>query len=420
MINQIINDEIRHLRTDRYNNLELYDASYLKNPEHPATAFIFSQMMKCDPTCGAILNISSGLFYKVVQSYINGVWELKCDWVEIDEVEFVKHLTVNWVVWLEKSVRDELEDFEVIPSDEIYWENDIPTRIFEFQIWDDVIGQYDYYLIKKQYFIGYNETKLYHLNGKNSVDGKLIELDSLNDDTKVLDRKMSLFTDREETGMSTLSISIVEIVPIFDIIKSLVYAIERKIVMTNNESILFTPSKMVFKTGNTKKLSKKEIEENVYFLKPEDSVEYIKKENQYLALNWDFIEQELKLISANSDIPLDDLWFELSSSLWEDAQKIRRTNYENRIQGIRDIIQSTIKSLTDEELIFEWQPIGFTDKTQQLEDIKLAIEAGLMTRVKWISQYYDICEEEAQLILNDINNEVTQANENNAEEVLWD
>ena len=409
---EVINSDIRCLREERYNNLELYDNTYLKNVLHPHTSFLHSKMFECDPNHAGILSISSGLFNKIVQSYINGVGNVWVDF-DFDNVEFIKHITANWIVWVELVSRPDAEDeYEIIPSDEIFYENDTPTRIFEFQIWDEKFSRYDYYMLKKHYYIGYNENNLYKLDGKNSTHATKLSLDTL-DESSIIGQKMSNFLEREDTGMDKLSIHITEQIAMYDIVKSLIFAIERKIIASDNEAIMFIKEKLLLKGFG--KMKDADIDSRVWFTNAVASAEYISKQNPYVLESWELIENQTKLVSSNTDIPLDDLGFEISSWLGAESQKARRTNYENRITGIRNLIKKSLEYF-EEDIIITYAEIGYVDKMQELETIKLGLETGVMTLQDAIADYWDISAEEAELLLNG-RDEVVETTQDNASEV---
>lgn len=409
---EVINSDIRCLREERYNNLELYDNTYLKSPSHPHTSFIHSKMMECDSSYAGILSISSGLFNKIVQSYINWVGEIGVEF-DFDSNEFIKNITVNGVVWVELVARQDMDDeYEIIPSDEIFYENDTPTRIFEFQIWDEKFSRYDYYMMKKHYYIGYNENTLYKLDGKNSTHATKLSLDTL-DETTLIGQKMANFIEREDTGMDKLSIYIIEEIAIYDIVKYLIYAIERKIIASDNEAIMFIKEKLLLKGFG--KMKDSEIERRVWFANAEASAEYISKKNPYVLESWELIEKQMRLVASNTDIPLDDLGFELAGSLGSDAQKARRTNYENKITYFRNLMKQALEYF-NEDIIITWDEIGYIDKLQELETIKLWLETGVMSLEDAMMEYWDVSREEAQLLLN-WRNEMIETTQDNAEEV---
>ena len=409
---EIINSDIRCEREERYDNLALYDNSYLKQPDHPHTAFIHSKLMECDPRCAGILSISSGIFNKVVQSYINGVGEVKTDQADIDEVEFVKHLTVNGVVGVQKYMRDDEEMFEVVPSDEIFYENDTPIRVFEFQIWDSMRGVYDYYTLKTYYFVWENQNKLYKMDGKNSAYWRELDLDTLWTET-ILWKKMEAFSNIELTGLDTLSIYIIEELSIYDVIKSLIFAIERKMISTDNEMILFIKEKLLLKGFKT--MSDKEQDSRIWYQNAEASAEYISKNNPYVMQSWEVIEKQLKMVSSNTSIPLDDFWFEISSWIGSDSQKARRTDYENRVWKFRYRIQEALEYFLWEVTI-TWDDIGYTNKKEELETLEIGINNGIISLEEAVAQYYDISKEEALLLLSE-RNELTVQTQSDEQEV---
>jgi len=70
---EIIKPSILAEMEKRSENINLRTGKYIYDEKNVNTSFIMGKFMDCDIKCGSTLNISSGIFKSVSDSYKNGV-----------------------------------------------------------------------------------------------------------------------------------------------------------------------------------------------------------------------------------------------------------------------------------------------------------------------------------------------------------
>ena len=180
------------MRARDFNN-SLIDGSYLHDESNRYTRFIIENLMGKDPECWDILNISSGIWKVVVDSYVAGVGEMKSD-IAVNTSQIMRDMVTNGISAMEIISDGTNKTAQIIPSDEFFIIDGIPTRLRYIKIKTDIDKpeeNYKYYLFRKRYFIGYNTNDLFEVNKGGDIHGKQIPLDTIADTAQ--------FQEREET-----------------------------------------------------------------------------------------------------------------------------------------------------------------------------------------------------------------------------
>ena len=395
---EIIKPSILSNIEKRYENIELKTGQYIYDEDNINTNFILGKFMDCDPKSGKTLNISSGIFKSVADSYKNGVGNPKTDEI-FDTVDWWKvtdDYTANGMIILELTS----DGVYYVPSDEFHIvedsAGDILTRFRYIKTAEN--GKDSYYLFKKEYKAGFNYNYLYKVQSDTALTGTKVELSSISDTAG--------FQDVETTGLSVPSIFYVEDDSTYDSIKSLVYAIERKMVAIDNEMIQFIKTRMLAKNLSIKA---EDMDNEIWFSNSSDSsIDIIKKENPHVALALNVIERQIEQISSITQVPTDDLGIQRTSSVGADAQTIRRSSYVKKIQYIRTLIEDVIWSIWEansKEYTILWDSILEVDKLKTLDIIEKGKAQRVISELESIKMFWDVSDEKALLILNTINNE---------------
>ena len=195
------------------------------------------------------------------------------------------------------------------------------------------------------------------------------------------------------------------------LIESLVYAVEKKLVVLNNEELQFVKTKLLVTNAQ---LNEDDLDSDVWFGKDEtSSIQYIQNENNNIDKVLETIDFEMRLISGITKIPVSDFGLiDNGTGTGEKAQIIKRSAYINKIKEIRDVIEDIIRYF-DEKVFIDWRDVTAEDRMTTLDVVEKAMTLGLMDKKKALQSFYGLNEQEADEFDNTITDDTTadQVNE---------
>lgn len=237
----------------------------------------------------------------------------------------------------------------IIPAQEFYVINGVPTRI-QFFIHNDNGIEHKYTLIK-EFGIGNNSNTLYLKDG---IGYKQVLLESI-PETEDLQ-------ELEDTFMTTYSVAWREYDSIFESVRSLEAAIQRKMIAVDNDIIKFVNTKYLAKgiknvvTKREGLLVNKLDDDDIIIGEIDASIDIIERTNEKTREAWDVIRDQVRFISAIVKMWPEDFGLQVTgSNIWVDAQAIRNAKFVNIIEDFREDYEALIKEL--------WLSVNFTWKS---------------------------------------------------------
>jgi hypothetical protein len=138
-------------------------------------------------------------------------------------------------------------------------------------------------------------------------------------------------------------------------------------------------------------------------------LEIVKNTNQLLVDSLDFIDKQIRQISAITTIPLFAFWMKQES--WQDSgtSKIKSAGiFYKKIEKYRDFISQwfeyfwEIFSVQEEKRILKWNAITTTDPKEIIENEDKKLSNGTTSRKRAIMKQEWIDEAQAEIILQEI------------------
>ena len=361
------------------------------------------------------LNVWSWLFTATTNTISTYVWQ------PVIDVEFpIKNLTEDFLTLWYACMTLERVDWQLTPvyqPAEKYFNRDWIDYILRiYQKIEDYKTHY-YYLITS--FNGWIiENHLYETALAWVYDLQEVELDTIQE-TANLDPIIKTWLEKcffkiQEDELEQHPLSMI------DKIKSIVYSIDRKILMMdlqflqNVESFILLkwiqlPTKLFDKYNDNWKISFQDLWRIVQG-DEWSSIEFINNENQLIDRAMSHNNTQLRQISSITTIPMDFLgWLWTAWAVWEWSRLLLHWAFNKTIQSIRDLFDKTLMEvlrvarITDQ---YQWDDVMSRDRKDIIEEIKIARETWLLSRYNAIKRYNDYSDEETveelRLLENDL------------------
>lgn len=375
-----------------------------------------------------ILNVWSWLFTAISQTLSYYVWNPKFN-LEFPTKKLVEDFTCLWFACFGLERIDWELNYTYLPADSYYKENWIDYIIRAYSYQTTLLSSEYYYLITS-----YNgwiiENKLYKSFGWNITnDLKEVWLDSI-EETKELE---SIVDTGLEKCFFLIKEDELEENPISEIdkVKSLIYSIDRKIVMfdtqflQNVESFVLLkwitlPSALIELYNTNWSLNFSDLWR--YLTTEQDgAIEFINNENALLDKAVAYEKTQTEKISALTSIPLDFLWWTWTAgAIGEWSRELLHGAFIKKIESIRNlfdkyIMQSLVIIWEDiwEDITYSWSDVFSKNTKDLIDELSIALQNGLISKKTALKRYLDYSDDEIQLELLEIEKENLLNNQNN-------
>lgn len=375
-----------------------------------------------------LLNVWSWLFTAISQTLAYYVWNPTMNKF-FPTKKLVEDYVSLWFAcfWLER--KNWTLEYTYLPADSYYKENwiDYIIRAFTYQKsllskkFYYLITSYEWWIIKNELFESYSWTM--------TTDLKQVPLDTI-EDTKNLQEiidtglEKCFFLIKEDLLEENTTSEI-------DKVKSIVYSIDRKIVMfdtqflQNMESFVLLkwinlPTALINLYNENKKLSFSDLWR--YITTEQDwSIEFINNQNNLLDTAIEYEKRQTEKISSLTSIPLDFLWWTgTAGAIWEGSRQLLHWAFIKKIKSIRDLFDITIteslwvisKEENSDVLMYSWSDVFSKSSTDLIDELSVALENWLISKKTALQKYLDYSDEEVDNEFLQIQNENLQLTNN--------
>ena len=391
-----------------------------------------------------LMNVGSGLFSAVSNVIKSYVASPTIDF-DIDMDKYVADYLSLWFATIGLERKDGKLETVYLPAQN-YWNDNWVHKILRLYVSDDpsASGQWytaKYYTLVQEYWVWYIENKLYRLVGTSLTGGTEVPLDTI-PQTEGMKKRI-------DTGIGVPAIFVVkddekEQYPtsLFEKIKTLVYAIDRHIVMQHTQYMqhvesfvllkgIRIPNKLLKDYNGWKKIDFSQLG-RVVLADEEWKIEFVNNSNELIDSAMQENTNLIRRISSITSLPIDFLWLDSDDwSIGEGSRTLKhwafykmiewiRAVFDPYIQQISEIIVASDNDIESEEYVRP-DVISKSDK-EFVEELKIAREEKFISQLEAIKRYndyddneaqeeYDKIQEESQpLDVNNIDNEYNQRN----------
>lgn len=219
------------------------------------------------------------------------------------------------------------------------------------------------YIFTRSFFPRRNELKLYKTSMTDLSEAKEITLDSI--------PETAWFQEVEQTWMSIPAFSIIKKSDrIFESVKSLVDSIDRRMTEIEVEFHKHLDAKTIYTAidipdtaidQTTWKILKEKMGNSFFSSDPDANIRYVTNSNPMIDKAMEFIDRDIRRISAISKVPLDYLGVSTSDgAIGAESRNAKNAIFFAKVSNIRDMISKIYNDLTGQTLTF-WPIIGYAD-----------------------------------------------------------
>ncbi len=394
----------------------LQNNTYLTNTSNENYKYIKDKFFYTeDDDKAQLLNVGSGIFSSVSDTISYYVWtpttELK---LELDQ--YVEDYVALWfaTIWLYREDWVLKTDYQPAKN---YWNDNWVDKILRLYVREDTNTQ-ELYMLVTEYGIWYIENKLYKLTWSSYESDTEVELNTL---PQTKDLKPRVDTKLDISALVVVKDDEREQFPIsiLDKIKSLVYTVDRSIVMQhvqflqNVESfVLFKgirrPEKLLKEYDAGKKIDFSMVGRVVNW-EEWSSIEFINNTNDLIKQSIEENENNIRRISAMTDIPVEFLWLESTDwAIGANSRAMKHWAFIKRIQWIRELFDKYIGIILEAgkyETEYTRPDVIAKSDSELAEELKTAREIMIISQFEAIKKYNGYNDEQAQTELDKINNE---------------
>lgn len=419
----VYNSKLRELATGQYlTNPENENFQYIKNRFFPKNTVKETQTLI---TWSNLFNITTSLIAK-------HTWNPSLD-LYFPTRELVKdYLTFGFATF---SLEREEWKLKVvyIPAEKTFknWNSDAISRYFEKEKND---WTFEYYYLETLHFngLGCISNSLYKLEWKIAVspsaglsslskmylkNATQVPLDTLTE-TSNLEDFIETWLDKtffriEQNSINT-ELSLVEQ------LKPIVYSIDRKINMLEQQYLQNTESYIMYKGikpprylteiangTNWGEIDLSRFWKHIFTDNTDASIEFINNENKAIASAREYIREQYEEISSKTWIPLD--YLTSGSRVWsigEASRLLLHWNFFETIKDIRNLIDEHLETLIlilkkekVWDLTYSWDELTTQTSTQKVDELLSVASLGLLPKVTLLKRYLGYSIEEAEELL---------------------
>ena len=349
--------------------IDLASPEYLRKKTNDNYKFIVKKILGLDVGKTVMTNgvdmaqliVESGLYSAISWAYKDSVWNTN----EIDETEMGKYidsLIATGVAWWKVVSSDGKSKEIVAVQSSSFFESLVSnSKIYtEFKIYKNDRSTY---VFTRSFFVGYNELKLYVTNSTDLSDAKEVPLTTISETTD--------FEPIEQTGMNIPAFQITKKSDrIFESVKTLIDSIDRRMTEIEIEFHKHLDAKTLYKNIDINqdavdiasgKILKEKMGNEFFCSNPDASIEYVVNSNPMIEKAMEFIDRDIRRISAISKVPLDYLGVSSSDgAIGAESRNAKNAIFFAKVTNIRDTIAKVYNDLIGTTLNF-WPIIGYAD-----------------------------------------------------------
>lgn len=349
--------------------IDLASPEYLRMKTNDNYKFIVKKILGLDVGKTVMTNgidmaqliVESGLYSAISGAYKDSVWNIN----EIDETEmgkFIDSLIATGIAWWKVVSNDGKTKELVAVQSSSFFSTAVgnETIYTELKIYKNDRSTY---VFTRSFFTGRNELKLYVTNSTDLSDAKEVPLTTISETTD--------FEQIEKTGMSTPAFQVTKKSDrIFESVKTLVDSIDRRMTEIEIEFHKHLDAKTIYKDINisqdavdlaTGKILKEKMGNEFFCSSPDASIEYVVNSNPMIDKAMEFIDRDIRRISAISKVPLDYLGVSSADgAIGAESRNAKNAIFFAKVQNIRDAISKVYSDLIGANITF-WPIIGYAD-----------------------------------------------------------
>jgi len=349
--------------------IDLASPEYLRKKTNDNYKFIVKKILGLDVGKTTMTNgvdmaqliVESGLYSAISWAYKDSVWNVDL----IDETEmgkFIDSLIATGIAgWKVASSDGKTKEIVAVQSSSFFDTvvgND--TIYTEFKIYKNESSTY---IFTRSFFTGYNELKLYVTTSTDLSDAKEVPL------TKI--SETSGFDPIEKTTMSVPAFQMIKKSDrIFESVKTLVDSVDRRMTEIEIEFHKHLDAKTIYKNIDisqsaidtaTGKILKEKMWNEFFCSSSDADIKYVVNSNPMIDKAMEFIDRDIRRISAISKVPLDYLGVSSADgAIGAESRNAKNAIFFAKVQNIRDLISKVYNDLMWSTLTF-WPIIGYAD-----------------------------------------------------------
>lgn len=373
------------------------------------------------------------VLYDWISSY---VWEPKEN-QNINYIDLYEWLLTTWYIRFFLNV--DTQKLESIKSKNYYYdslnEKEFFINIYEKDNWGIYWNKKDSYLLVETFSENIFERNLYKINSlSNLSEGEKVSLDEL-DHLKWLQEKLTI------TWIDRLVLEFQVERPILEKLKTIIYSIEKKLAEIEKNFLNYTEQFKVFRNLDIPDNAFKELSNWVKIVDFDKlwkiimtndlnwsswGLEIVRNTNDLLVESIDYIDNQIRLISAISSVPLFAFW--IKNEWWNDSwtSKIKSAGlFYKKVEKYQRVITKLfykyweLLKITEEEQILEFWDIVTSDINEIVDSQVKLLEWWVQSKKRAIMKINDTDENEAEVILEEIRKEKEQEILLNKNNEVW-
>ena len=406
----------QQLLAKQANQKKLETNVYLTDITNDNYKYIKSKFFLYDTDSKAqLLNIGSWLFGTVADVLAFYVGSPDYDF-DITFDNFIRDLvtlgffcmTISRIDWQERIGYEEAKN---------YWNDNWIHKTS--RLYEDEQGMY--YVLVSSYLVGTIENKLYRMAGTSLTGGVQVPLDTI--------RQTSGLQDIVQTWLNIPALIVIEEsdYSTVDKIKSLVYGVDRQVVMNHTQYLQNVESFILFKniTRPEKLLQDYNSGKKIDFSQigriingwDDSQIEFIDNVNTLIDKSITDTNNYIRRISSISTVPIEFLWIESSEwAVGEGSRTLRHGAFMKKVQYYRDLLDMAITIFMEETNNTDTytRPDIFAKSSKELADeLKTARESNIISQYTAIKKYNWYNDKETTKELALINSETDEQSEGN-------
>lgn len=419
--------------------LDLVDNSYLQDPKNSNFIYIKDKFFP-DETVDKtqLLNVGSMLFKSIVDTTSYYVDKPDSE-VDYNPFSSVINFEANGYMLLGFEMVDGELSIKNMPTKDHYYDYDLGADVIVRLYSKPETNSYSslqYYLLHTIYYENKIENKLYKLQTTSYDSGVEVPLDTIPETAELEEIEVvpykPLRTIKEDVRVQYPK-------PEVEIIKPLVYSIDRKAVMFETQFLKNTEQIILFRNIKPSNLAKakdikngwvsyKQIKNDIQFTDdPNAWIEFINNMNELITEAIEYEQKQIRRISAITSVPTDFLWLE--SSHWVIGQwsrTILHGAFIRKIESIRSLMDPTLTEMFEIVAKNNWvkpdysRPDVFVkDEKELVEELAIARTNNLISPLKAVMEYQGIDLEQAEKEIKLISLSTTEENANQTLNAEW-
>ena len=380
---------------DYHEKLSYSHWEYLCNNDNPYTKVIRDVIFKNVP-CWKELTVNSWLFDLVEYQYIAWVWNPETD----KELVNIQNFTKGYLVWMiaaEYSLNGTEPQVEFITPDEVIYENWVYSRVIFFSksmytmMWEEI----KHFCYKRTYNVWKTINELFETNWQWSLEG------TKKTDFSIIP-ELVWIPEEEDTWLTTPALYVEQFDAPIDSYSKNIHSIDRKMSAADKEMQKIVKSRVLVMWAKDPK--KNVINDNdVWEWEIGWDIKQIVETNENLSIMLEFIKEQKRQISWVMSIPFSDMWLEDAwTGTGEKAMVVKNAQFRQKMDSVRWMLIKAVQYfIPDFEARFT--DLNINDEETEINNITIALDAWLTTKIKAVARYNNISEDKAKELLNEIN-----------------